>query len=529
MNMTQNISSKIIRNTIFNGVGTFWQIVVTLILTPYIIGHIGIERFGIWALVSVLTGYFGLLDFGIGTSFLKYISEFNAKKNYTSLNKLINTGIIFYLIFAIFITILGFIFIDSLLFMLNLSQEMNSEARFVFLLGLIIFGLSNVLSPFGAIQGGLQRMDITNKISIAVSIPLIVGTIYFLESGYGLSGLMINNAIVFGISNILNIIIAFKILPELKLNPLLFSKEMFKKLFKFGYKMQVSKLGGLITFQIDKLLIGYFLNVGLVGFYQLGSSITQATRRFPLILVSALIPAASELDAINDHDKVYKMYKRTSKYLAIVSFPLTTFIIITAPLIMLTWMGSGYERSVLVIQLLAIGYFANLMGGVASSVGAGIGKPEYDMQSTLILSFLNLVLSTILIIKIGFVGAVIGTTVSLSLAALYLLVIFHKCHFKKSFSKFAKEIYTLPLTCTIIASLFIFVLDYNLNLSTLHTSRLVNFMILGIEGIIFITIYMIAILRTGYIDNFDVNLISGKIPFAKHIFKLNLIKQSGVD
>lgn len=150
--MDQSISQKIIRNTIFNAIGRVWGILVALVLTPYIIGHIGIERFGIWAIVGVLTGYFGLLDFGIGTSFVKYISEFYTKKDYEKINHIINTGFVFYAIFAVFIAIVGFIFINPLLTFFNIPKELYNEAVFVFLLGIILFGVSNALSPFGAIQ-----------------------------------------------------------------------------------------------------------------------------------------------------------------------------------------------------------------------------------------------------------------------------------------------------------------------------------------------------------------------------------------
>ena len=174
-----SISQKIIRNTTFNIIGRFWGILVALVLTPYIIRHIGIERFGIWAIIGVLTGYFGLLDFGIGTSFVKYISEFYTKKEYEKINQVVNTGFAFYSLLAILIITLSLFIITPLLTFFKIPASLYNEALFVFLLGIILFAISNALSPFGAIQGGLQRMDITNKVAIAISIPSIAGTIFF--------------------------------------------------------------------------------------------------------------------------------------------------------------------------------------------------------------------------------------------------------------------------------------------------------------------------------------------------------------
>ncbi len=103
--MTQTLSHKIVRNTIFNIIGRLWGMLVVLFLTPYIIGHIGTEKYGIWALVVVLTGYFGLLDCGVGTSFVKYISEYYTKKDYSGINRIVNTGFLLYAGFGALIVI----------------------------------------------------------------------------------------------------------------------------------------------------------------------------------------------------------------------------------------------------------------------------------------------------------------------------------------------------------------------------------------------------------------------------------------
>ncbi|MCX7662118.1 MAG: oligosaccharide flippase family protein, partial [Candidatus Omnitrophica bacterium] len=156
LQLRQNFSNKIIRNTIFNILGYFCNTLISFLLVPYIISYIGIERFGIWSIFGLITTYFGILDFGIGGSFVKYIAEFYAKEEYEKINQLINTGFSFYLLFAIFIIIILVLSLEPLLYFLKVPFYLKEETRFLFLLGIVIFGLSNVFSPFNAIQGGLQ-------------------------------------------------------------------------------------------------------------------------------------------------------------------------------------------------------------------------------------------------------------------------------------------------------------------------------------------------------------------------------------
>ena len=515
--MNESISQKIIRNTIFNAISHFWGIVVALFLTPYIIGHIGVERYGMWAIVGVLTGYFGLLDLGIGTSFVKYISEFYTKRNYEKINQVVNTGFVFYSIFTVFIIIIGFIFISPLLNLFSISGELYQEALFVFLLGIIIFGVSNALSPFGAIQGGLQRMDISNKVIMVISIPNIAGTIFFLERGYGLPGLMVNNAIILVITGIINIIIAFKLLPELRFNPFLFTREMLKKLFRFGYKLQISRFAQLISFQTDKFLIAYFLNIGLVTFYQLGSSITQKMRQIPLILVSAFVPATSELEVRKGKGSLNKLYLRGSKYLILVSTPLLFFVIINAHLIMSTWMGEGYEMAALVIQVLAVGYYATLVSGAASSIAVGIARTEIEMKVGIFWAILNFFLSIILIIKIGFIGVVIGTTISQTIASLLFMKMFHN-YLGSPLRSFIQLFYKPVATC-VLPTLIILLLNNSFWPVTVSPDRLGNFTILGLNSVIFGGMYIIYISLSKYLDEYDKGLIKNNFPLLKYLVR----------
>jgi O-antigen/teichoic acid export membrane protein len=505
--LERSISQKIIRNTIFNAIGRFWGILVALGLTPYIIGHIGVERYGIWAIVGVLTGYFGLLDFGIGASFVKYISEFYAKKDYGRINHIVNTGFVFYAIFAILITVLGVSLINPLLTFFKIPQSLYKEAVFVFLLGIILFGVSNTLSPFGAIQGGLQRMDISNKIAIVISIPSIAGTIFFLEKGYGLPGLMVNNAIILVISSVVNIIIAFKILPELRFNFFLFGKEMFKKLFVFGYKLQLAKIYSVITLSIDKLLITYFLSIGLVTFYQLGSSFVEGIKGILLLPVPALLPAFSEIDAKGEREKLIEGYTRITRYLSFIAIPLFIFIIVSASQIMMVWMGVGYERSARIIQILTVGHLcAILAGGVGNPILQAMARTEVEMKAGLINVIINLPLSIFLIIQFGFIGAAIGTMLSWIVASIYYFMKLHQI-IHLPVGPFLRSTFLKTTILCLVLALPVWVVAIFMNQLLGDASRLSALIVLLIQALLFWSGYFFALFLIKPLDKVDIRLL----------------------
>jgi O-antigen/teichoic acid export membrane protein len=512
----QSLSHKIIKNTLYNAGSRFLGILIAIFMSPYIIHRIGPDRFGIWAIIGTVTGYFGLLGFGVETAFVKYVSEYYAKKEYDQINRVVNTGFIFFTVVMIIVLGLMVVFIRPIIAFLNVSSVPHDEVIFAFWTGAVVFCVSNALGPFTAIQNGLQRMDIFNKVTMAMSVLSAFCTVMFLEKGYGLRGLVITNALVFSCSSVVNLVIAFRILPELRFNPMLFTANALRRLFGYGYKLQISRFANLVSFETDSLLISHFLGIGLVAYYQLGTSVIQQVRQMVLLLISALVPAVSEMSATNDVSKLEELFVRGSRYLISLSIPLTIFSIINATLIMVTWMGQGYAQSALVIQVLSVGYCTATVTGVASSIAAGIAVTDLDMKFGILMASMNLILSIALIKMLGFIGVMIGTSVSLAVSSLYFMFIFHKRLGIGSMKRYVLLFYKPILSCVLPTGI-VLINNAVLQNGNIAADRIVNAIYLVINCIIFAGGYGAGILRAGYFDAYDTGLLCNKIPFLKRL------------
>lgn len=513
----QRISEKILRNTLYNAIGKFWGILVALFLTPYIVNHLGVERYGIWALLTSLVGYIGFLDLGVGSSYVRYIAEYYTHEDYAKVNQVINTGFLFCLGLAIILIPLALFFTKPLLILLKLDPSTYPEIVFVFFWGVVIFSLSNATFVFGSIQTGLQRMELTNIVSVILTIPYALGVILFLKLGYGLKGLMILVGIMWMLQTLANFYIAKKILPEFSLNPFLFRRKMFSELLRFGIKLQISRLSHLVSFQVDKLLITYFLSVGMVTFYDLGSKVTDTIRKLPLLLVSALVPASAEIFAKGDKDGLNRLYLRGSKYLFAVGVPLFLFILVCSDLIVNVWVGPKYQLASSVIRILSIGYFFNLITGVASSIALGVGKPEFEMKYGILMSVLNFSLSLILIIKFGFYGVLVGTAFSLTLGSLYFFHLFHG-YIKEPLKNlwfWVKK----PLAGAFLTSAILYIFNLLTGAVLLTNHRFTGLLFLGLEFVVFLISYFLILIKLNFWDEYDKNLLREKIPASRSLFR----------
>ena len=506
-----SLSQKIVKNTFYNIIGQFFGILSALFLMPYIIRHIGIERFGLWAIVGMMTGYFGLIDFGIATSFVKYIAEFYTKKEIDKIDQIVNTGVIFYSLLAIIIIAISVLFIKPIIVIFKIPPYLSCEATFVLLVGISIFSCSNVLSPFSAIQAGLQRMDIQNIVSISMSIVNILGTIFFLEKGYGLPGLMVNNAIIFVMAGLINIVIARNILPGITIGPQAFSMRMLNKLFRFGSNLQIARISGVVTSQTSKLLITYFLSIGLVTFYHLGNSIVYYAISISALFIYTLVPAFSEMEASGDRKRLAEAYLVTTRYLSFLLAPFFVFLVVFAPDMMTIWMGQGYGKSALIIRILAIGYALNTIAQVASATCMALDKPRLVAKSAIIVTVLSLILSVAFIKIFGFPGPALAVMFSVNIGTVYFLAVLDK-DLRISHNTLMKTIVPYFLAA-IVSSGIVAAADFFMNYTSGAASRLLALAALFAHGIVFLILYIAIAYACKAISADDIDFLREKFRF----------------
>ncbi len=497
------ISTKIIRNTFFNILGGSWGLLIKILLTPFIIHYIGTERFGIWALVLLFTGYFALLDLSIGTSVVKYISMHYAKKKFDSINKVVNSALVFYAVAGLISWISAIFLIKWVVEnILHIPPSLIDEANFVLTWGVFIFAFSNTMNVFGSVIIGLQKMDVTNKIKIVVTTLEGIGIVLFLIGGFGLTGLILNTGIIAVITSLAYVVASKRVFPQLAIGRRFLDTKILKELLTFGAKLHFSRIGDMMHFQTDKIFITYFLQLSFVTFYEVANTVAFTMRMVPLAIVSAILPAASEIKAAGDEKSLRELYMRSSKYLSLVSIPLLFFTFFLAPSIIEVWLGNGYELSVITLQVLLLGYFANILTSSGSQVAIGLGKPDYVMKSSIIATLLNLVLSILLIVKIGYFGAALGTSIAMTIAAGYFILTLHRTLGIANFFFFQRVLFS-PIGASAIALLSLYPAAHFLNTSLIS---------LVFEALLFCAMYSVIILKMNCFDAYDVELIKDYLP-----------------
>jgi O-antigen/teichoic acid export membrane protein len=153
----KNRSSAIIKNTLSNYGRQAVQILVFLVLTPFIAARLGTEAFGLWALLQAVIGLFGLLDLGFGTSVVKYIAEARSSDDPSRLSCLTATFFWVYMVLGAIVIAAAAAFVIVLPAVLSIPDAYAGAAQMVFMLVAFRTALGMPLGMFMGVMTGFQR------------------------------------------------------------------------------------------------------------------------------------------------------------------------------------------------------------------------------------------------------------------------------------------------------------------------------------------------------------------------------------
>lgn len=514
----RSIGQRLLHNTLFNLVGRLWVIGGNLLLTPLILSYLGQDRFAIWTLFWSLTFYFFLLDLGLGPSLVKHLAQFQANGEPDSINRAVTTIFCLYLGASLVLLVVLWPAMEWLAARLSLPEGLLPEATLTFRAGLVVLLIMNLITPFDAVLKGFQRMDLTNLTLMLVSIPNVLGSYVVLRQGWGLQGLVMIAGAVFLLQLLLLVGFAKQTFPALAFKWRHLDGAVVGTLLRYGSRLQIPRLADLISSQADKILLGLFLPIRYVTFYDLGAKVSTVLHDLPNVLVGAVLPAASELAGREDHRRLWLLYERGTKYLLLVSLPILVGIWLTAHLILQIWLGhvsTDVHRAVL---FLSTGYWATISVGMVTTLGAGLGWVGPLMRVGLFQSALNLGLSLVLILSFGFIGALIGTMVALLVSNAYMLVLFCR-DFDRSLMV---HVYVLLQMMLVNALPTVLSAGYLLWVSTWLPEgergvALVAF--LGCVGL-YVMAYLGSIRWSGILDQVDYELLGGYVPLMRSLVRM---------
>lgn len=403
-----------------------------LVVSPVLLASLGVERFGLWALLWAITGSLGILDLRLAAAITPLAATAWARRETEELGHIFRTGIVFYGLLGS-LEVIGAYWVTNLhLFAERVPPGLREEAGPALVMAVGVFALGSLTAALSGFLFALHRYDLRAQIYMSHAALRCLLLVVIALRGGGLRELLVAELLVAGLQMVATAWTIRRLLPRLRW--IAFPDlGVLRRLVGFGVKLQVGHAAHLIGLHADKLLLSVLIGLEAVAYYDLGSKIAGLMRSLPLLLISATMPAASALEATGERRRVWNFYLTGTRILVYTGTPLLLFTLAGAGEILMAWAGVEALQARQTVWLLAVGYYINLVSGMANSVSVGIGKPELEMRRSLLAGGLNVVLSAALILVVGFPGAPLGTALALTAGSWYLMRAFN-AEFGRPFS-----------------------------------------------------------------------------------------------
>jgi O-antigen/teichoic acid export membrane protein len=407
------LATKAARNSTFAFIGFLYPTVLTIVITPIFVHYLGVTQYGIYALSGVLFSFISILDFGVGPTLLKFVSEHAARGQLRDLNATVAASLVFYALIGVVglitaATIAAF-FVGDLF---HLSGDLRSTAEFVLLVSGVSFLLSMLLSGLSSVPAGLQRFDLLTIVGFAIQTPVAVANILVLHLGFGLRGVTIVGAAAPAVGLVVFVILNRRLIPGFRPIPQ-WNPQLLKRVFSFSAWAFIANLSGTILFQLDKIFIGTLSNVRAVTFYTVPGSVAQRLHSASSSLSVVVLPLASDLLARGETERVKELYRRGTRFVALFVCSIGIPLFVFAHDILHYWLGSDFAaESTGVLRLLVVTYAILALTAVPYYVVMAAGKPRVAAIYGLAAAALNITLIVALIPPFGIVGAAVAYLVS---------------------------------------------------------------------------------------------------------------------
>ncbi len=409
------------RNIASNSVGYVVNVVVALLLTPYVVRVLGDNIYGLWNLVVSLTGYYGLLDLGIRSAVGNYVAIYWAKKDMEGVNRTMSTAMVLMYLAAFIAVLVTVILVFALPAMK--PEAANQEPRIGWVIAIMGLGLASSfpMAIYSTVIYARQRIDIQNGIGISQRLVSAGLTVLMLHQGFGILGLSVA---VMG-TNILtwvaNMIIAQRLMPDLLIQVRLFAKKHLHELKNYGFFNFIVNAADNILVFTDSVVIGLTLPLSAVTFYAVGANLIPYFMSIVQAVTWAITPYATACYATGDYVALRRLIIVGTRGVLVLASLLGGGLLFVGHDFLALWMGSHFLTGQVYISsaiILAILACATLIRAT-QSCGRQI---LFATQEVKFLGFLalgeagaNLVLSLLLVKKLGIAGVALGTLIPITI------------------------------------------------------------------------------------------------------------------
>ena len=485
-----------IKNIVFGYIGNLSSTVLGFILRTVFIMKLDETLLGVNGLYTGVLSMLSMAELGIGTALNFSLYAPVAQKNYDKIKSYMQFYKKAYRVIGLIVAVLGIALVPFLKYFIKSPGDYGIQELTIYYL---IFLFNTVSTYFVSYKYSLVNAEqknyiqtniltVTKLATTILQLIVLVATSNFLL--YLLTAATVELVQKIWANNYLNK--RYPYLLDKDVIPL--GKEETKEIWDKTKALLCLKIGDIARLQTDSIIISSFIEVAIVGIVDNYNMVINAIQNFVLVIFNSAISSFGNLIATESKQKQYELFK-VYRFVANWIYGLSAigFYVLLTPLIVDLWLGEKWLLGANIVALIVIDYYFKGDRVVMMNFRTAAGVFEQDKFLPLIQGGVNLVISIVLVQKIGLIGVYIGTVISGLIANVSRPPIVYRVCFDRKSKEYFIDTAKYMLVMAAILAVVLPVSGVLLKEVTLISFVLTGVMIVVVYNVIF----LLAFCKTG--------------------------------
>ncbi|MBI9073876.1 MAG: oligosaccharide flippase family protein [Desulfatibacillum sp.] len=396
------------------------QIALIFVMLPFIVHSLGTRMYGFWALAGAFIGYFGLMDLGLATAVVRYVSRATGAGDNEEINQVASTS--FFLFSGI--GLIALLVTAALAWSSYLFFKSPDESR---IFGQVIgitgtgFALGFPMRVFAGLLEARMRQDLQSMASVLRLVLANIMIFVTLSSGHGILAVAASYLIADMLMHGLTAVMAYRILPDLQIRLSLISKDRLGQLFSYGGISFWSRLAGIFQFRTPPILIAIYLNANYVTIFHIGARLLHIYAALIDSVASLGGPMYSWQEARGDMEALRRSFLNFVRISGVLAVFVGASIMFFGKNFVVAWMGADYVSSYMIIMIMGVPAIIAAAQGPAVNLLYSISRHRFLAVINTMETVLGLLLSVLLLQFYGINGVAAALGISILLCKLIVL------------------------------------------------------------------------------------------------------------
>lgn len=436
--------------------------IIPLFYTPVMLRLLCQGEYGVYALSNSVISYLSLLNLGVGSAVIRYITKYRAEDRIEDVRRIFGLFAVIYACLSVLVLAGGGVLISlsGSLFGRGLTADEIKTLQKLLVVMSVSTAISFPLGLFSSVTIVYERYLFNKLVAIAETVLLPVLNLIVLFFGQGAVGL----AVLGMMMQLMNgVIFACYCKKKLDVYPVFRNMPVgiLKELVVFCAFVFLSSVVDLLYWATDKVLIGAIIGSVAVAVYNVGGTFTSMLQSMAHAISGVFAPRVNMMVAKNeDMEKLSALLIRVGRlqYL-VVSLVLSGYVVFGRKFVIL-WAGEEYVDAYYVGMLTMIPLVVPLIQNIAFTTIIAQNKHRFRSIIYALIAVVNVVSTYLVLPRYGIIGAAVCTAVAFVLGQGIIMNIYYYRVTRLDIPAFWKNIGRMSIVPSTMIVVFGMILRY---------------------------------------------------------------------